>query len=40
MIKVWLVVLTVSLAALGGCASDGGSYQSGSGSSGSSSHRH
>ena len=39
MIKVWLVVLTVSLAALGGCASDGDSYQSGSGSS-RSSHGH
>jgi len=37
MMKVWLVVLTVSFAALGGCAGYGDSSQRGSSSS---SHRH
>lgn len=34
MIKVWLVVLTVSLAGLAGCASDNGSPQGTSAGSG------
>lgn len=38
MTKVWLVVFTFLLVFLGGCASDGDSYERGSG--GGSSHRH
>lgn len=38
MTKLWLVVFTVFLVLLGGCASDGDSYGHGSGSG--SSHRH
>jgi len=38
MTKVWFAVLAVSLVMLGGCASDGESYPSRSGSSSSHSH--